>query len=247
MKMLLLLFSLLLTVSRMPKVSSANSEAIVIEASGEVNSFVEIDDHDGNEIHETVPPVPDDESHNDKDNNDVDGDGDHEHVYYEYMDVDYFPYYPEEFEGDGRPENVCGDSKVDKDRDDCIVEGQFILSDFVVAGSNLAGYGVLHPKFQLFDDFNIAMFLRGDESWKDLLNIRRTLQRPSLSWYVDKVARKRWLQEKGYPQPKVYWMKYKSEIGGSTKEEQSVEIAKNLPTEHGFCAKPTHMSMTMGT
>jgi hypothetical protein len=232
MKMLML-FSLLLTVSLMPEVSNAVGEAVVIEASGEVHSPAEIDDPDVNRTHETVPPVSDEGIDDDDTDNydaagDSDVDGNEEHVYFEYEDIEQFPYYPEEFEDD-------------------IVEEQFFLSDFVVAGSNLANYGVSHPKFELFDDFNIGMFLRGDESWKDLLNIRRTLQRPSLSWYVDKVARKRWLQEKGYPQPKVYWMKYKSEIGGSTKEEQAVEIAKNLPTKHGFCAKPTHMSMTMGT
>lgn len=185
------------------------------------------------------------------DDNDDDEEEDDEDIrpYYEFTDVDDFPYYPGEFEGDGRPADVCtGNQNVDQD--DCIVQGQFILQDFVVAGVNLASYGVLHPKFRLFDDFNIGTYLKGNESWKELLYIRRTLERPSLSWYVDKVARKRWLHDHGYPQPKVYWMKYQSEItsssSGASKEETAAVILANLPTKHGFCAKPTHMSMTMG-
>ncbi|KAG7354485.1 hypothetical protein IV203_003841 [Nitzschia inconspicua] len=236
---LLLTALFVLILSPMPSHSNAVTEdSAVINASGEVTM---------NESSAIPSNLKEEEDKEEEDNNDDDDDDDNdddENVYYEFSDIADFPYYPEEFIGNGRPAFLCGDPGVDDE--DCIVEGEFILQDFVVAGSNLASYGVLHPKFQLFEDFNIGMFLKGNESWKELLHIRRTLQRPSLSWYVDKVARKRWLKEKGFPQPEVYWMKYKSEIGGSTKEENQAEILKNLPTKHGYCAKPTHMSMTMG-
>ena len=158
------------------------------------------------------------------------------HVYYEFTNVDHFNYYPEEFEGDGRPKHVCGDKGVDPYN--CYHRGSLILSSFVVAGVNLAGYQMQHPKFQLFEDFNIGPMLKGDEGWKDLLNFRRQLKRPSWIWYVDKVARKRWLREQGYPQPKYFYLKYKSELSTTGKKEDEVaEILKNLPTDHGFCAK----------
>lgn len=226
-----LFLSLLIVVLSLCPAHAAVEEAVVIKASGDID------------IRDSAVPLVDSEEEDDDD--DEDKNEDDEHVYYEFTDVADFPYYPEEFEGDGRPSKICGGSAQD-DEDDCIVEGMFILQDFVVAGSNLASYGVLHPKFALFEDFNIGMYLRGNESWKELLHLRRTLERPSWSWYVDKVARKRWLQEQGYPQPEVYWMKYKSEIGGTNKEETAAVIVKHLPTDHGYCAKPTHMSMTMG-
>jgi hypothetical protein len=240
--LMLLLFSLLLLCC-MPRISNADCDAVVVNSSGAVYSSIDSDDNSvRRSVHETDPQASNGGTHVDDEDYSDDG----EFFYDEYTDVADFRYYPEEFEGDGQPANICGDSDVDEDSEDCIVAGQFILSDFVIAGTNLASYNVLHPTYQLFEDFNIGMFLRGDESWKELLHIRRTVQRPSLTWYVDKVARKRWLQQQGYPQPKVYWMKYKSEIDGSTKEEQAAEIAKNLPTHHGFCAKPTHMSLNMG-
>ncbi len=174
-----------------------------------------------------------------------------ETVYWEYTELEDFPYYPEEFQTDGDldpMELVAKNMKEDE-----IHEGHFIRDDFVVGGVNLAEYRVTHPPFLLYDDFDIGTYIlnRGDENplgWKDLLKIRRGLQRPSLSWYVDKVARKRWFAEQEmYPQPDVYFLKYKDELSQSgQKEEERKTILANLPTQHGFCAKPTHMSMTIG-
>lgn len=175
----------------------------------------------------------------------------HEQLYWEYSELEDFPYYPEEFETDG---NVDPMELVIKNmEEEGIHDGHFILDDFVVGGVNLAQYGVKHPPFLIYDDFDIGSYVldRANENplgWKDLLKIRRGLQRPSLSWYVDKVARKRWFAEQGkYPQPELYFLQYKDELsktGG--KEEERQTILSNLPTQHGFCAKPTHMSMTLG-
>jgi hypothetical protein len=224
-------------------ITSAAEEA-VITGKGEV-----INDSEGYSASKPQEYSREDvESENVEGNKNDEGSEDEEendNVYHEFMDVDHWPYYPEEFERDGRPEKLCGPEQY-PEQDDCIVEGQFILSDYVVAGVNLASYNVLHPKYMLFEDFNIGPFLRGNESWKELVGIRQSLERPSLSWYVDKVARKRWLAERGFPQPEIFYMKYKSEIDGSNKREQIATILKNLPTTHGFCAKPTHMSMTQG-
>ncbi|KAL7550165.1 hypothetical protein ACHAWF_013411 [Thalassiosira exigua] len=166
--------------------------------------------------------------------------------YFQFQARDEWNYYPEEFEGDGRPANVCGDEGVDPNS--CIEHGDFILSDFVVAGSNLAGYNMMHPKFQIFENFDIGPLIQGDEGWRDLIELRKMLQRPSLSWYADKVARKRWLHEQGHPQPKPYYLGYKSEISDSgRKEEEAANILEHLPKDRGFCAKPSHMCMGMGT
>ncbi|KAL7553540.1 hypothetical protein ACHAWF_016824 [Thalassiosira exigua] len=174
--------------------------------------------------------------------------------YFQFQASDEWNYYPEEFEGDGRSANVCGDEGVDPNS--CIDHGDFYLFNFVVAGRNLANYhagdnlakyNTIHPKFHLFEDFDIGPMIQGDEGWRDLLHIRNKLQRPSLSWYLDKVARKRWLHEQEHPQPKYYYLRYKSEISNTgRKEDEAAEILKHLPKDHGFCAKPTHMGMTMG-
>ncbi|KAL7551284.1 hypothetical protein ACHAWF_016772, partial [Thalassiosira exigua] len=61
------------------------------------------------------------------------------------------------------------------------------------------------------------------------------------------VARKRWLHEQRYPQPKYYYLKYKAEISDTgRKEDEAAEILKHLPKDHGFCAKPSHRYETMG-
>ncbi len=174
-----------------------------------------------------------------------------EQIYWEYSELEDFPYYPEEFETDG---NVDPMELVIKNmEEEGIHDGHFILDDFVVGGVNLATFGVKHPPFLLYDDFDIGSYVLDGANenplgWKDLLKIRRGLQRPSLSWYVDKVARKRWFAEQGkYPQPEVYFLQYKDELSNTgRKEEERQTILANLPTQHGFCAKPTHMSMTLG-
>ena len=174
-----------------------------------------------------------------------------EAVYWEYTELEEFPYYYEEFQFDN---GLTPMEQVAKNmEDDGIHEGHFILDDFVVGGVNLAQYQAAHPPFLLYEDFDIGSYVSDGTShnrwsWKDLLKIRQGLKRPSLSWYVDKVARKRWFAEhKQYPQPDVYFLQYKDELSetGRKKDEREIILA-NLPTNHGFCAKPTHMSMTLG-
>jgi len=134
------------------------------------------------------------------------------------------------------------------------------LSHFEVAGVNLAlwfggdacrrepaeGARGSEP-FELFEDFDIADLIKGNETWWDLVAYRRMLQRPSLSFYVDKVARKRWLPAKGFAQPRPLVLNYAHELTDSGDEEdERLEIMGLLPEEADYAAKPTHMSMTKG-
>lgn len=47
--------------------------------------------------------------------------------------------------------------------------------------------------FDLYDDFDISSNIRGGETWDELCQYHRNLRNPRLSFYVDKVAQKRWL------------------------------------------------------
>jgi len=165
--------------------------------------------------------------------------------YWEFTGPDDFPYYPQEF-NDNSLEIVY-----ELMRENEIQEGDYYVDDFVVGGVNLAEYEMLHPPFLLYEDFDISSHVVDGPTqmnWKELLKIRNGLERPSLSWYVDKVARKRWFaKEEVYPQPEVYYVQYKDELSRTGRKEDELKtILDNLPTTHGFCAKPTHMSMTMG-
>jgi hypothetical protein len=140
----------------------------------------------------------------------------------------------------------------------------FTFTDFPVAGVNLASFGLAKAQavlpsqllrnpstaskpFELFEDFNLADQLLGNETWKDLVALRRVAQRRSLSFYVDKVARKRWLPTVGVPSPKAHLLMYASEVTqtGQLKEEEKV-ILKHLPPESDYAAKPTHLSCSGG-
>ena len=122
----------------------------------------------------------------------------------------------------------------------------YTLDEFRVAGVNLADFGK-QPLFPLFEDFDISSYIRGDEDWHDLLAYRNALTRPTLSFYVDKVARKRWLPTMGFPQPKVHFLSYAVELTKTgTVEDETNAILEALPTTGSFCAKPTHMSLTQG-
>jgi hypothetical protein len=174
-----------------------------------------------------------------------------EKVYWEFTGLKDFPYYPEEFQYHGGLNSM---EQVIKNMEaQGIHIGHYISDDFVVGGVNLAQYEAAHPPFLLYEDFDIGSYLLDGTNenrwgWKDLLKIRNELERPSLSWYVDKVARKRWFAEKkDYPQPEVYYLHYKDELSETgLKEDERETILANLPTQHGFCAKPTHQSMTLG-
>jgi hypothetical protein len=170
----------------------------------------------------------------------------------EYGDVtEDYPYYYD----NGPP--VCAPADIGSQ--DCLDSTDFVLNDFVVADVNLASYNgnpnaVPVPKptrfqpttrpFPLFPDFDIGSLLRGNETWMELILIRRHLQRPSLTFYSDKVARKRWLGERGYPQPRMFFAAYADQLQEdyrNHKEELAAEIFPHLPTTHGFAAKPNHM------
>lgn len=101
--------------------------------------------------------------------------------------------------------------------------------------------------FELFDDFDLSSKIIGNETWKDMLVLRRDLQRPSLSFYVDKVARKRWLPKVGLPSPKAFMVNYGTELTKRGKiEEEQMMILKHLPENSDFAAKPTHLSCSGG-
>jgi hypothetical protein len=103
----------------------------------------------------------------------------------------------------------------------------------------------------LYDDFDIGSYVKNDNEWLDMIMIRRKLQRSTLCFYSDKVARKRWLKDRGYPQPTVYFTEYRDGLihpsRSNNKEELANTILHILPTTHSYCAKPSHMSMTMGS
>jgi hypothetical protein len=127
--------------------------------------------------------------------------------------------------------------------------------DYVVAGVNLGTYNLLgveedkEPKndseqpYALFEDFDISNLIIGNENWKDMIEYRRKLDRPSLRFYVDKVARKRWLPTKGMPQAKQYVTMYGHELTehGNMNDEANA-LYKLIPDEADYAAKPSHHS-----
>ena len=220
--------------------------------------------------------------------------GDYEHDGYdEFYDLDeYFDYWYEDSPFLCRPGEAQEDED-DEDEDDedhelsCVPLHKIALSEYVVAGRNL-GY-FYHPNsqnmqavtddeappFELYEDFDLSHILQDPRNdildWRQMLVIRQNLQRPNLSWYVDKVARKRWLAQRGYPQAKQYYLMYADEILESSsmvdddtlsllltptntetqkkykKMVLSKEIQMNLPKDHGYCAKVSHMvSLLLG-
>lgn len=156
------------------------------------------------------------------------------------------------------------------------VPNDYTLETFKAAGGiDLASYG-REPMFQLYSDFDISAYVRGDEDWHGLLAYRRDhLKNPSLCFYVDKVARKRWLPSQGIHQPKVHVLNYDDELldmglklmGLATEEynldddeflqrAQAESIYDRMPRPQNvsegtdvasYAGKPTHMSMTKGT
>jgi len=135
----------------------------------------------------------------------------------------------------------------------------FRFSEFEVAGVNLASYdGRLEETkpakrttkaepFELFDDFDLSDMIVGNETWKDLVRYRRDVKRQSLCFYVDKVARKRWLPSVGIPGPKTFLLKYASELTESGRiEDEQKTILDQLPRNRDYAAKPTHLSCSGG-
>ena len=138
------------------------------------------------------------------------------------------------------------------------------LNEFWVAGVNLAkeeddgdrgDVAQASPPFELFEDFDIRHLIQGDEDWDTILGYRNRLERPSLSFYVDKVARKRWLPEQGFAQPHVYQLHYAHELLDNhhpANDYDQFKVATQvvqdiLPADACYAAKPTHMSLQYGT
>jgi hypothetical protein len=107
-------------------------------------------------------------------------------------------------------------------------------------------------QFELFGDFDLSEFVRGDESWAELLSYRNALENPSLSFYVDKVASKRWLPSVGFNIPEVFALYYADELdskfGTSNRASRTRAISHVLPIDDrlDFAAKPTHKSLLEG-
>jgi len=145
------------------------------------------------------------------------------------------------------------------------------IDEFVVNGVNLAQYRNTATKannnrmnttantgleqkpktkpFLLYEDFDIHHLIKGHENWQELLTYRKNIQKPSLSFYVDKVARKRWLPEQGYDQAKVFLLHYANELNSIIEDEENEVagwITNRLPRNASFCAKPTHSSELRG-
>ena len=155
---------------------------------------------------------------------------------------------------------------------------EFTFSSFIVAGVDLAHFGLLNenddmitvtsaivkqveePPFELFEDFDLSSQLIGNETWVDLIGYRRDAEHPSLSFYVDKIARKRWLPTTNInpnglepfvlqygseliSDPNAYHQIWNREL---LEEEQQKALLRLLPIGKDYAAKPTHLSCAGG-
>lgn len=138
----------------------------------------------------------------------------------------------------------------------------FTMDDFVVAGVNLGQYGLSQPQqqqvesneppFELFEDFDLTSELSTANdtiSWVDLVRLRRNADHAALSFYVDKVARKRAFADSSIDSPQSFVLKYKSELteSGWIQDEQAVilELLRQQ-NQTDYAAKPTHLSCSGG-
>ena len=131
---------------------------------------------------------------------------------------------------------------------------KYTTDSHVVAGVNLATYGVFGDDsrerlasnaepFELFEDFDIGQKLAGDETWWDIQTYKRHQGRdhPSLTFYVDKIAQKRWLPTIGYDVPKSFELRYKTEIKVRQRAVKNI-----IPKDSSFVAKSSHFSEAKG-
>ena len=131
---------------------------------------------------------------------------------------------------------------------------EYTTESHVVAGVNLAAYGLFgddsrekNPSniepFELFEDFDIGKKIRGDEGWWDIQKYKRHQggQHPSLTFYVDKVAQKRWLPTIGFDVPKSFALRYKTEIKVRQRAVKNI-----IPKDTSFVAKSSHFSEAKG-
>ena len=134
---------------------------------------------------------------------------------------------------------------------------EWTILDYEVAGVNLGTYNLIGEDemgattsaepYELFVDFDIGHLIKGDEGWKDMIEYRRSLDRPSISFYVDKVARKRWLPTKGISQAKQYVLRYDFELteNGDVNDETRA-LFELIPNRTDYAAKPSHHSEGSG-
>lgn len=142
---------------------------------------------------------------------------------------------------------------------------RFTFDSFRVAGVELASYGLegndetesneqLYEEspFELFEDFDLTPQLIGNETWVNLIGYRRDAPFPSLSFYVDKIARKRWLATTNLDGLEPFVLKYGEELlndqsdHSSQEEDQRNALLKMLPIGKDYAAKPTHLSCAGG-
>ena len=140
------------------------------------------------------------------------------------------------------------------------IKTKFTLSKFESMGVNLAAYkmppseiddiGENEEPFELYDNFNIAVNITGNENWWDLVAYRRELDSPGLNFYVDKVAQKRWLPTINMPTPRPFLCRYASEIPTPSVNAGIPSTFKTiftmLPQESNYAAKPSHTSCSDG-
>jgi hypothetical protein len=103
------------------------------------------------------------------------------------------------------------------------------------------------PLYELFDDFDISHLVKGNETYLELLGYRQKLERPSLMFYQDKLARKRWLPSQGVDQTYLFANYYADELTETGDIEDEIEFIYDLlPKEADYAAKPTHLAESMG-
>lgn len=108
-----------------------------------------------------------------------------------------------------------------------------------VAGVNLADYQ--QESFQLYQDFDISSYISGDESWGELVNYRKLLSSPTLSFYVDKIAQKRWLPSIGMETPRWFALEYAHELTTSSYVHmESLAVRSLLPSQGDYAVQPSH-------
>lgn len=112
---------------------------------------------------------------------------------------------------------------------------------------------LLSPPFELYADFDMsASITTGHETWFDLVRYRRDATWPSLSFYVDKVARRREFAntnpKNNVPAPRAFACQYKSEltVTGNKADEHAAILQLLPPLGVDFAAKPTHLSCSGG-
>jgi len=131
---------------------------------------------------------------------------------------------------------------------------KYTTCSHIVAGVNLASYGVLDvggndvapsrsKPFELYEEFNIGPKVSGAEDWWDIQEMKRHqgMFFQSLTFYVDKIAQKRWLPTIGYDIPKIFALRYNTEI----KVRQGA-VKNIIPIDTSFVAKASHFSESQG-